>query len=169
MTPPPARKCEITDCAYQTPDHCRTYEMQREELKLHIAMNHPGNLPPESTPKSEENESKDTEVGNRMTAKVDRPSLPMPCNDSQWALFQFKWNMYKSACGLSGQAAMYQLFSCMSEETVLKLYNTSQGSEETEEELMEKLKKIVLTQKSKMVKIMEFRKIKRKTGESVND
>ena len=166
MTPPPPLEC--TRCSYTTRENITSYAERTQEMLLHIQMEHYE----ERTSKDErktENRERSGDVGDpRLAAKIDKPKLSMPCSKTKWDLFEHSWGWFKKACGLKGEAVVYQLANCLDEDISLKLFNVSRGKYETEEELLRILKYVLWESSNTMVERNTFHKMKQKTDENKN-
>ena len=138
MTPPPPLEC--TRCSYKTRENITSYAERTQEMLLHIQMEHYEGRTSKDERKAENGE-RSGDVGDpRLAAKIDKPKLSMPCSKTKWDLFEHSWGWFKKACGLKGEAVVYQLANCLDEEISLKLFNVSRWKYETEEELLRILK-----------------------------
>ena len=63
----------------------------------------------------------------------------------------------------------FQLEDCLSEELQQKIFDKNQGSRETEQELLEDVEKLVCKQRNKVVRMVDFMKLRQKKGESIED
>ena len=159
MSPPEVLACTRTGCTFTTRQKITSYSKRTQDMLLHIQMDHHRSQEPGT------NGSEDV----RLAAKLDKPRVRMPCFEDQWRLFEAQWKIYRDACGLSGNAALYQLYNCMDEEVSVKIFQTTQGRVTDEGELLKILKKQVCDSKNSMVTRAQFYLMKQKNEENMSD
>ena len=103
--------------------------------------------------------------------KPKKPSLEMSgsCVDAlQWEAFVHKFRTYKQLAGLTGDAASH-LIDCLSREVYEVIFSTygAEVSTQTEGELLNNVKRLVVRKKNKLVTVMEMIGLKQESDESI--
>ena len=118
MAPPP-KECPVDGCPYKTPATLPNYDLVYRDLDIHTKYSHI-NLIPATTTASHH-------TGEQSTAKADklpRPELKEGATEADFIYFKDSWTRYKRSTGLSGQAAVDQLWACCSSELSRSVYDS---------------------------------------------
>ena len=122
MDPPPPLECSAPGCQYSTPPGIPDFNQSIQLMAIHTTQAHPG-------PGQQQ----------RPTTKVDkrpRPEVTQDMSEHDWRFFVSEWEDYKRATGITDQALLDELWSCMAPD--LKRLAFDQGGKEAlaTEELM---------------------------------
>ena len=139
MTPPPQKSCPVPDCQYSTPEGLPTYDILYRDLELHAKYNHenqqPGPVQGGGTGGGGEGSRAD---------KLPRPALREEATEADFIYFSDSWKRYKRSTGLTGQAAIDQLWACCSPELSRSVYDSGVTSEDSESKLLEVMKRMAV-------------------------
>ena len=92
-------------------------------------------------------------------------ALKAKTNAFEWTLWKNAWHKYLKETGLGGNAAVTQLWECLSSETSVGLINTGFGEEEDIAKLIEKIRKSMICNPNKLsqrVKLLNMGQCNRK-------
>ena len=125
MAPPPPNECPVDGCPYKTPATLPNYDLVYRDLDIHTKYSHI-NLIPAKAPRH---------TGEASAAKADklpRPELKEGATEADYIYFKDSWTGYKHSTGLSGQAAVDQLWACCSSELSRSVYDSGVTSQDDE-------------------------------------
>lgn len=125
MAPPPPNECPVDGCPYKTPATLPNYDLVYRDLDIHTKYSHI-NLIPATAPRH---------TGEASAAKADklpRPELKEGATEADYIYFKDSWTGYKHSTGLSGQAAVDQLWACCSSELSRSVYDSGVTSQDDE-------------------------------------
>ena len=182
MTPPPPAKCEVDGCEYSTDPSIPTYTDRRQELLLHVQMNHLAKQNSHEKNKSKKKKKKSSgknknstssdsedEERSRFAARMERPRIEGPYSQSQWARIKHDWGSYIVACKLGKRESFFQLMACLEESLKQRIFDKYQGSLSKEKELLNAIEKLVCKKKSEVIVLMEFSKLNQRADEDIVD
>jgi len=151
MAPPAPMPCEVEGCNYQTTQGLPSFDMQFQQMRLHIAMVHPdiGAVLDNST-------SSNTTTTSSRAEKLPRPSIVEDVTETDWNYFQESWTRYKRSTGLEGQSVMDQLWACASQSLAKACYESGATALTTGEELLGMMKKLSIKAQNKLVNVVQF-------------
>ena len=156
MTPPPQKTCPVPDCEYQTPEGLPTYDVLYRDLELHTKYAHLNLLQPAPV----QPHAGDTGPGGGGTGsradKLPRPALREEATEADFIYFIDSWKRYKRSTGLTGQAAIDQLWACCSPELSRSVYDSGVTSEDSESKLLEAMKRMAVRAQNNLVNIVDF-------------
>ena len=151
MTPPPQKSCPVTGCIYQTPAALPNYELVYKDMDLHTKYTH---LELHSAPTRQQ--TGDTSNGSSRADKLPRPALKEDATEADFIFFKDSWARYKRSTGLTGQAAIDQLWACCSPELSRSVYDSGVTSEDNETKLFEAMKRMAVRAQNNLVNVVTF-------------
>ena len=143
MAPPP-KECPVDGCPYKTPATLPNYDLVYRDLDMHTKYTHINITPA---------------TGELSTAKADklpRPELKEGATEADFIYFKDSWTRYKRSTGLSGQAAVDQLWACCSAELSRSVYDSGVTSHDDENTLLESMKRLAVRAQNNLVNIVTF-------------
>ena len=151
MTPPPQKSCPVPDCQYSTPEGLPTYDILYRDLELHAKYNHENQQPGPV-------QGGDTGGGGggSRADKLPRPALREEATEADFIYFSDSWKRYKRSTGLTGQAAIDQLWACCSPELSRSVYDSGVTSEDSESKLLEAMKRMAVRAQNTLVNVVTF-------------
>ena len=159
MAPPPEMECSYPECNFSTPPSIPTYELVLKALELQISTAH--------TPLTI-NMSNPARQQVSKVEKPKRPSVSSNMSESDWTLFDYKWNRYKRQPGISGQQEVDEIWACL--ETDIERLTFQDGvcnSDPTQ--LLKKLKKLEITTVHPAIHVVSLHKLKQNSEETVEN
>ena len=112
MAPTP-RTCPVKDCEYSTPAALPNYDLVYKDLGMHLEYCHPSDRSSVAAPSGNSKPKPD---------KLPRPALKDEATEADFIFFSDSWTRYKRSTGLTGQAAVDQLWACCSQELSRSVY-----------------------------------------------
>ena len=82
--------------------------------------------------------------GGSRADKLPRPALREEATEADFIYFSDSWKRYKRSTGLTGQAAIDQLWACCSPELSRSVYDSGVTSEDSESKLLEVMKRMAV-------------------------
>ena len=119
MAPPTPMPCEVEGCNYQTRQGLPSFDMQFQQMRLRIAMAHPG-----IGAVLDNSASSNTTTTSSRAEKLPRPSIVEDVTETDWNYFKESWTRYKRSTGLEGQSVMDQLWACTSQSLAKACYES---------------------------------------------
>ena len=132
MAPPPQQKCSQTDCQFETPAGCPTWELLSTFLVQHTQAVHaatPANNP--SAPRLE---------------KLPRPTFTLDMSQAEWSFTEAQWTAYISQqAGLREEVKVQQLQAACDQALLRRVYDDGGlAALDTEAKLLAKVKKLAV-------------------------
>ena len=132
MAPPPQQKCSQTDCQFETPAGCPTWELLSTFLVQHTQAVHaaaPANSP--SVPRLE---------------KLPRPTFTLDMSQAEWSFTEAQWTAYISQqAGLREEVKVQQLQAACDQALLRRVYDDGGlAALDTEAKLLAKVKKLAV-------------------------
>ena len=148
----PAIHCPIADCDYVTNDVPPAVAAALLTIHNNVHISAAGSAPATS---------------HARAPKISRPSISKGSSEEIWNAFIARWNMFKNGTNLNAEEATQQLFQCCEEDLgndILKSHPTSVS--DTEDHLIEVIKRIAVIPVAISVKRADLLSIKQDHGES---
>ena len=150
MTPPPQKECPVDGCGYLTPAALPNYDLLYRDLEMHTKYGHPA---PAATAQLQ---AADTSAGSSRADKLPRPALKDEATEADFIFFSDSWTRYKRSTGLTGQAAVDQLWACCSRELSRSVYDSGVTSAASEIVLLQAMKKMAVRAQNNLVNVVNF-------------
>ena len=103
-----------------------------------------------------------------MNIKLERPHIGATATDTEWVLFQAKWERYSLASSLSDEGLINQFWACIEEKTQTELVHKGFTHEKSVDVLVNEVKKLVLETRNNLVHRFEFTNMEQHKDETVN-
>ena len=156
MPPPPAQKCSVPDCPYETPENIPTWEMLTTHLNAHAQSVH---IQPSPT----------TPTVSSKTAKKTRPAITPQMSEESWRFFIDEWERYKRQTQVKNQELLDELWSCMSDE--LRQLAFAEGGTtnlDTEAAMTTRIKSLAVVALHSSVHVVNLHELRQQSDENVH-
>ena len=154
MTPPAQQKCVKTDCDWQTPLNCPTWDQVKHFMDLHVQAEH-------AQPRTTAN------AGNK-APKLPRPTLSEDISEGDWNYFCEQWKRYKRATNLSAEDVTDELWACLSDDLARQCFDHGANmTTTTEKDLLALLKVYSIRSQNRLVSIVEYLNLTQRENENI--
>ena len=134
---------------YKTPPHLSKIEETQRDMEQHLQVH-----------SLLKNEKQDEENKHRPKLEaISRPTLKEGSSEGTFQFFLYEWGQYKESIKMSDKEKVKQLAHCVNSDIRRKLFESSMGREESEQNLLDHLKRLCVKTQNRLINIVEFGEI----------
>ena len=152
-------KCGIPSCTlgqgaeeggkYKTPPHLAKIEETQRDMDQHLQVH-----------MFLKNEKPEEDIKHRPKLEaISRPILKEGSSEGTYQFFLHEWAQYKESIKMSDKERIKRLAHCVNSDIRRKLFESSMGREESEQTLLDQLKRLCVKTQNRLINVVEFGEI----------